>query len=60
MCVTEVVDFMSFLLAAWKPVFSFYPSEKDVELSATPGPDLPRYAMLLASIIIEWDSEPLR
>ena len=60
MCVTEVVGFMNILLAAWKPVFSFSPSEKDVELSATPGPGLPRYIMLLASIIIEWNSEPVR
>jgi hypothetical protein len=40
-CVTVGVGFEALLLAACKTVFSFLPSEQDVELSAPPAPCLP-------------------
>jgi hypothetical protein len=36
-----VMGFETLLLASWKPVFSWLPSEQDVELSAPPAPCLP-------------------
>ena len=42
-CVTVGVGFKTLILAAWKPVFSLQPLDKDVELSALPAPCLPEH-----------------
>ena len=36
------MGFKPLILAAWKSVFHYLPSDKDVELSALPAPGLPR------------------
>jgi hypothetical protein len=39
-CVTVGVGFKTLVLAAWNPVFSYWLSDEDVELSAPPAPCL--------------------
>jgi hypothetical protein len=39
-CVTVGIGFKTLILAAWKPVFSYQPSDEDVELAASPAPCL--------------------
>jgi hypothetical protein len=40
-CVTEGVGFKTFILASWKPVFCYQPSDEHVELLAPPVPCVP-------------------
>ena len=58
--VTAGVDFQTLLrLAVWKAVFSWPPSDQDVEFSAPPTPCLPRWCHAPALMIIDWTSEPV-
>ena len=58
-CVTEGVGFKSLILDTWKQVFSSWPSDKDVELSAPPAPCLPGCWHALTLMIMDWTSEPV-
>ena len=40
-CVTMGVGFKTLVLATWKPVFCYQPSDEDVELSTPPASCLP-------------------
>jgi hypothetical protein len=50
-CVT--VNFMTFILAAWKSVFSCLPLEQDVEPSAPPPPCLPGCCHVLTLMMMD-------
>ena len=51
--------FETSLLASWMPVFSNWPSDEDVELSAPPEPCLPWHCHAPALMIMDCTSEPV-
>lgn len=59
MCVTLKVGFESLVLTAWRPAFSFLPSEQDVEHSAAPTTCLPGHCYSPSMMIMNWTSKPV-
>jgi hypothetical protein len=57
-CFTVGVGFKTLLLASWKPVFCYWPSDEDVELSAPPAP-CPHGCCHAPTLITDWISEPV-
>jgi hypothetical protein len=53
------VSFNTLVLAAWEPLFSWQPSNEDIELSASPVPRLPGCYHVLSLMIMDWTSEPV-
>ena len=51
--------YKNLILAAWKPVFCWQPSDEDVGLSAPPAPCLPGCCHVLSLMILDWTSEPV-
>ena len=52
-CVLVGVGFKTLILAAWKPVLCWQPSDEAVELSAPPAPCLPGHCHILTLMIMD-------
>jgi hypothetical protein len=53
------VGYKTLILAAWKSVFCWQPSDEDVELSAPPAPCLPECCHIPTLMIIDGACEPV-